>query len=264
MGNAEFKRVFQASPATRRAEWANVILHSFLVFLVLGVTSLFIAELGLNINLFRRTAWWLPVAGVPFGISLIVGYLRSRSWCQFVLALEETQLQAGSFRMTYEDVAQINLSLKNLASSTAIEITGRRKCVVRIDASEHAECALLLRQRCRNAIFVDATDHLRAPAAAADRTSVAKSAAWVAVARMRTRARELVYIAIILGVFAASNICWLLAGKTSGFNDLAAILEGVAGATLSAWQARDYFKKAHRIEEALTHMETHGRERMEA
>jgi hypothetical protein len=266
MGDAEFKRVFEASPATRRSEWATVIIYSFLLCLIVGTAGFCTVDVALDIDLRRMTPWWLLVAGAPLVISLIVGYLWSRSRCRFVLALNETDVQAGPLCISYEDVEQVDYYVgyfDEIWASTAIEITGGGKRIcVRIDHSERAECVKLLEQRCRNAMIVSGSGDEYLPKAPIDKIRVAR----MALARFRQRAWGFLYGTVASGALGGF---FLYALSVRAMNDILILtwvmcILGVVGVPVGVWMAIVYFKKARLMREFLTNLENQSGEKLES
>jgi hypothetical protein len=257
MGDAEFKRVFEASPATRRSEWASVIIYSFLLLLTLGMAGF----LSVVIKWGFTTSRWLMIVGVPLGVSLIVGYLWSRSRCRFVLALEETHVQAWPLCIKYGDVDQVTFyvgAFDQRQSSTAIEITsgGKRICV-RINHSDRAECVKLLQQKCRNAIIVSGSGQEYLPAVPTDKLKVVR----VALARFRKRASGFVYAAIASAALAAFLLYALFVSKTGGVLCWVLLVQSIISVPFCVWQAIVYFKKASRMQESLSNLKIQSDEK---
>lgn len=266
MGNAEFTRVFKAGPATRRDEWATVIIYSFLLCLILGTAGFLTVDAALDIDLRRMTAWWLLVAGAPLVISLIVGWLWSRFRCRFVLALGETGVEVGPVSIAYDDVEQVDYYVgffDQTWASTAIEIIGGGKRVcVRIDHSERAECVKLLEKRCRNAMVVSGSGQEYLPKAPTDKIRVAR----IALARFRQRAWGFVYGTVASGALGGFFLYALCKGEMNDISVLVWVLcvQSVIGVPAGVWWAIVYFRKTRRAREALNHLEKQSREMVES
>jgi hypothetical protein len=255
MGDEELKRIFEASPSTRRTEWALLIVSSFLLFVILAAGGYVFVFLALDRLPPRFAFWWFLDPGAPLGVSLIIAWLRSRS-LRFSLALDETCVQGGSFCLNYNDVDQVSLDVLTLGvNSPAIEIIGRgQRVCARIGKEERVECAAILHQRCPDAIMVDAIGNEFMPDAPADPARVDR----VALSRFRKKALNFSIAAVFFGVLSACVGYAALHGTLMDWYMFGVYL--VSASFLGA-KAMDYYKKARRMQESLDHLQKQSGER---